>query len=294
MPKVATSCVNPNFVMGYSSQISYQTVIYDFCFSGSRTWAPNDYKSACRIRGITLEEPVPSDLDQELLEGIDQDRAMTNSKAFKHAGVPEPIPVDLDRDLWKSHSTNRAKTVPARFSTAGLSSHILLVACGANETAKEENKRGVFTSALLEALKDVGPDKITHKDLIMRIPDLPEYKIRVWSEGTDCDVDNIWSAKVREGIVSCSIRHTHPIAHLLSHFTRRGLYPASGDGTRRNTWDIFRVPLQPSRRPTCLPIPTMHHSLTCPSSAHVKLLRRPMLQRSSNSDSRLEAVSYIR
>jgi hypothetical protein len=54
-----------------------------------------------------------------------------------------------------------------------LTSHVLLAACSATESAKESNERGIFTTALLATLSDVDPDKVTYADLIQRLPILP-------------------------------------------------------------------------------------------------------------------------
>ena len=63
------------------------------------------------------------------------------------------------------------------FLQTGLRSHVLLAACGADETAKEDRTimRGDFTKAFLETLRTIGADKVTYTDLIQRIPQLPEY-----------------------------------------------------------------------------------------------------------------------
>ncbi len=51
-------------------------------------------------------------------------------------------------------------------------SHILLAACKRDEYAREVNKRGLFTKALLEALSGVDITKVTYKELLARIPHL--------------------------------------------------------------------------------------------------------------------------
>ncbi|KIM20623.1 hypothetical protein M408DRAFT_33545, partial [Serendipita vermifera MAFF 305830] len=67
-------------------------------------------------------------------------------------------------------------SVPPKFLTTGLSSHVLLAACGQNEKAKENpiKNRGEFTMALLNTLMSVGADQVTYKDLIQRLPILPD------------------------------------------------------------------------------------------------------------------------
>jgi len=61
----------------------------------------------------------------------------------------------------------------AGFSYAGLQSHVLLSACGADELAREEAGRGVFTSALLDILYQIDTKCVTYKGLIRRISHLP-------------------------------------------------------------------------------------------------------------------------
>lgn len=45
------------------------------------------------------------------------------------------------------------------------------------QTAKERQLRGAFTSQLLELLKEEGVDRLTYKDVVMRLPDLPLYAL---------------------------------------------------------------------------------------------------------------------
>jgi len=77
---------------------------------------------------------------------------------------------DLDRDVWRR---NRGSSIAPGFLKSGIRSHVLLSACGAEEAAKEEEGRGYFTEQLLNALEDIGADRVTYADLIHRIPHLP-------------------------------------------------------------------------------------------------------------------------
>lgn len=83
------------------------------------------------------------------------------------------IPPNLDEDIIGG---SRGTAIPPTFLNSGLSSHVLLAACGAGETAKENSNRtrGAFTEALLDTLRSVGPEKVTYKDLILRLPTLSE------------------------------------------------------------------------------------------------------------------------
>ncbi|KAH7921902.1 hypothetical protein BV22DRAFT_1038069 [Leucogyrophana mollusca] len=118
------------------------TVIFDCCHSGSGT--RNDKAAPTRlVRGIKIKE-TPAD--------------------------------DLDQDIWGAIELNetknsRAIAPSAGFAQSGLLSHVLLAACGADEFAREEDKRGIFTSALIEVLK-VGVNKLTYAELLQQLPPL--------------------------------------------------------------------------------------------------------------------------
>ncbi|KAG7440956.1 uncharacterized protein BT62DRAFT_956394 [Guyanagaster necrorhizus] len=114
------------------------TVIFDCCHSGSGTrMEGNDPTFA--VRGIDLPETYT--VDQDLLHDIEPDA--------------------------------RAGVVAKGFEKSGLSSHMLLSACKAGQAAMEKLGRGAFTSALLILLQDNGVDKLTYKDVITNLPDLP-------------------------------------------------------------------------------------------------------------------------
>ncbi|KAK0440552.1 caspase domain-containing protein [Armillaria borealis] len=111
------------------------TVILDCCHSGSGTRTDdNDFI----VRGIDLPESYT--IAQDLLYDIEPDA--------------------------------RASVVAKGFETKGMFSHVLLSACQAEQTAKEKHGRGVFTSALLSLLREMGVDKLTYKDVITNLPDL--------------------------------------------------------------------------------------------------------------------------
>ncbi|KAA1472263.1 hypothetical protein DENSPDRAFT_881116 [Dentipellis sp. KUC8613] len=115
------------------------SVVFDCCHSGSGT-RDDEFEPDRLVRGIETSAPIPP---------------------------------DLDRDIWSDSSNDRAAQIASGFAHAGLRSHVLLAACSAEETAKEEKQRGIFTKALLEALRKYGADKVTYKDLAQRIPLLP-------------------------------------------------------------------------------------------------------------------------
>ncbi|KAI0032857.1 caspase domain-containing protein [Vararia minispora EC-137] len=115
------------------------TVIFDCCNSGSGTRI-SDYEQTRMPRGFLYEDPLPG---------------------------------SLDYDIWSEVPPDRAVAVAAGFAQAGSRSHVLLAACASNEIAQEEKGRGVFTTALLDVLKILGTTKITYRDLIAKLPDLP-------------------------------------------------------------------------------------------------------------------------
>ena len=82
----------------------------------------------------------------------------------------EEFPADLDGDIIVS---SRATKVSNGFSHSGLSSHIFLAACGAAEHAKEFDAKGLFTTALLNALVVWGTEIVTYEDLPQPIHALP-------------------------------------------------------------------------------------------------------------------------
>ena len=93
-------------------------------------------------------------------------------------GVVNPISTDLEPSLLgESYRGNRVIAVAPGFLRKGLRSHVLLAACKATETAKEDpvDGRGVFTKALLKTLDAVGAEKVSYAQLVRRIPSLPRW-----------------------------------------------------------------------------------------------------------------------
>ncbi|KAK0452948.1 caspase domain-containing protein [Desarmillaria tabescens] len=115
------------------------TVILDCCHSGSGTRTNNNDPTST-VRGFQL--PVTYTIPKDLLRGIKPD-------------VP-----------------HRASVVTKGFEKSGLSSHVLLSACKAEQSAWEKGQRGAFTSALLSLLRTNGVDKLTYKDVITNMHDL--------------------------------------------------------------------------------------------------------------------------
>ena len=82
----------------------------------------------------------------------------------------EELPTDLDRDI---NVSSRAIDVSNGFAHGDLKSHVFLSACGTAEHAKEFDAKGLFTTALLNALVAWGTDIVTYKDLLQLIQVLP-------------------------------------------------------------------------------------------------------------------------
>ncbi|KAG8754566.1 hypothetical protein FRC14_004946 [Serendipita sp. 396] len=89
----------------------------------------------------------------------------------------EDIPNDLDIDIWGTSMANRVK-IPPEFKYLGSASHLLLAACASNQSAMENNGRGVFTQALLETITTLGVENLTYATLIKHLPDLPGQQPR--------------------------------------------------------------------------------------------------------------------
>ncbi|KAK0486537.1 hypothetical protein IW261DRAFT_1664882 [Armillaria novae-zelandiae] len=115
------------------------TVILDCCHSGSGTRTDDDDPTFA-VRGIDL--PQTYTIAQNVLHDIEPDA--------------------------------RSSAVAKGFETTGLLSHVLLAACKHGQEAGERGGRGIFTSALLNLLQEHDFDKVTYKDIIANLPDLPE------------------------------------------------------------------------------------------------------------------------
>ncbi|KAG8755819.1 hypothetical protein FRC14_003630 [Serendipita sp. 396] len=91
------------------------------------------------------------------------------SRRVRSVRVSEDIPEDLDIEIWGRKNGENAD-VPAEASG---SSHVLLAACASNQSAIENNRQGLFTRALLEAVSEIGFRNLTYASLIRHLPDLP-------------------------------------------------------------------------------------------------------------------------
>lgn len=60
------------------------------------------------------------------------------------------------------------------FGNAGVSSHVLLAGCSRTEVGLEKLGGGVFTDALIKALSASQESRLTYRELIESLKDLPE------------------------------------------------------------------------------------------------------------------------
>ncbi|KAH9834619.1 caspase domain-containing protein [Rhodofomes roseus] len=117
------------------------TVILDCCHSGSGT-RTTDADSTRLGRGVNVPDTLSNGLDESILsQGL--------SGGTRHAEIA------------------------SGFLRRGLRSHVLLAACGSKEVAMEEQRRGVFTVALLRTLSTVGAHQVTYRDLLRQMYALP-------------------------------------------------------------------------------------------------------------------------
>ncbi|KAF9263736.1 hypothetical protein L218DRAFT_901384 [Marasmius fiardii PR-910] len=94
-------------------------------------------------------------------------------ETFATRSVRLPKEYKIPIRVLEEDSGERTSSIAKGYERGGLRSHVLLAACMQGQTAKERDHRGAFTSQLLELLKEEGVDKLTYKDVIARIPDLP-------------------------------------------------------------------------------------------------------------------------
>ncbi|KJA22183.1 hypothetical protein HYPSUDRAFT_669500 [Hypholoma sublateritium FD-334 SS-4] len=135
-----------NLLKNIADRIGHNTtVIFDCCHSASGTRSADpSADSDCAIRGVQYRGRLPS------------------HPIFGHPS---------------SAGRTRGIQVAPSYINGGLKSHVLLAACNAREFARELQKRGVFTTALLDALYKIDLNdmrNLTYRDLLKRIPQLSE------------------------------------------------------------------------------------------------------------------------
>lgn len=85
------------------------------------------------------------------------------------------MPADLDKDILDTEADIRGKGNPNGYIKRGLLTHVLLAACAPEEEARETNRRGDFTAALLGTLRSTGAEHMTYKRCIHLLPKLARY-----------------------------------------------------------------------------------------------------------------------
>ncbi|KZP24193.1 hypothetical protein FIBSPDRAFT_822304 [Athelia psychrophila] len=115
------------------------TVIFDCCHSGSGTRGGGDID--VKERTVKLEDNTPAELDQ---------------------------------DSWRESADHGEDLAPGVLYR-GLDSHVLIAACGAKEVATEYGtpRRGRFTKAFVQLLRQEGVDKLRYFDVLNRLESIP-------------------------------------------------------------------------------------------------------------------------
>jgi hypothetical protein len=91
----------------------------------------------------------------------------------RSAEIDFDVPCNIDDDILQPHMHSLGGTRGTEpLLCIDQTSHVYLAACGSDQKAREENGRGVFTVALLKAMREhIG--KITYRNLIISLPVLP-------------------------------------------------------------------------------------------------------------------------
>ncbi|PVF96359.1 hypothetical protein CPB86DRAFT_816477 [Serendipita vermifera] len=101
------------------------------------------------------------------------------SRRVRATHITEPVPGDIDQDILKGKAPSSA-TMALGFGTSGTTSHMLLAACEPNELAIEQESGGVFTRAFLDTIVAFGFDNLTYSDVVQYLPPLagqsPRYE----------------------------------------------------------------------------------------------------------------------
>ncbi|KAK0220089.1 caspase domain-containing protein [Armillaria fumosa] len=90
------------------------------------------------------------------------------------------ISAGCDFSLYSGRTSGSRKSSPAtnttNFSGSLWDSHILLAACGRNQKAWEKQKKGLFTHALLQAVRGTPGAYLTYRSLMLRFGKMPPYQ----------------------------------------------------------------------------------------------------------------------
>ncbi|KZV82915.1 hypothetical protein EXIGLDRAFT_754684 [Exidia glandulosa HHB12029] len=128
------------------------TVILDSCHSGSGT--RDSSPLGVMSRGFKLPASYAIDPDVDDLK------------------LPESYTADADAKEDTDRG-NRGSHPAVGFKASGLASHVLLAACSAEESARECDGRGYFTTALFEVLRASTARQMTYSEIVTQLPLLP-------------------------------------------------------------------------------------------------------------------------
>ena len=104
-------------------------------------------------------------------EGLGKSRATKLEELF---GKVPLLPDELDNDIM-------LRTMDLAVEGGDQASHVLLAACGDQETAREDypgsgERQGCFTRAFLKEVKDTSRGDMSYADLIEYFPQLTNWK----------------------------------------------------------------------------------------------------------------------
>jgi hypothetical protein len=107
--------------------------------------------------------------------------------AVRGMTITESPPSDIDQDLLTAETGTRASSTAVGFARKGLNSHVLLAACTQKEQAREQSGRGNFTKAILQTIEAIGADKLTYASLLERMDKIPAYVYNMIPHFLDID-----------------------------------------------------------------------------------------------------------
>ncbi|QRW26011.1 ICE-like protease (caspase) p20 domain protein [Rhizoctonia solani] len=161
------------------------------------------------------------------------------TRQSRSAEVTMDIPEDIDSDIFAPKPSFNFQ-LPTRYSSTGIpfctnqSSHVHLAACGDEEKAWEEKGRGAFTVALLKNIRAHGVDKITYRDLMISLPNLPRQSPHCYGAHT---TRNIFNSRVP----------SRRVIFIPAKFERGSLLLQAGAAsgvTFQSIWEVYGFPTQ--------------------------------------------------
>ncbi|KAG6914880.1 hypothetical protein DXG01_014759 [Tephrocybe rancida] len=145
---------------------------YDFKSEDSRDSAGQgifDIEIAQILRGISQEKSDNITVLFDCCYSGSGTRTNSNDETFAIRGIDLPSGFRIPEAVDRLRRSGLIRTGPS-------SSHVLLAACKQDQSACERNGEGAFTTAVLNLLSKEGVHKLTYKDVIMSIPELPNHQ----------------------------------------------------------------------------------------------------------------------